>query len=299
MSDYVLSCCSTADLSKEFFEKRDIGVVYFHFELNGEHYYDDCGVSITPEELFHRMDAGADTRTSQPSVGEYCDFWRKYLEQGKDIIHVCLSSGISGAYQSAQIAGNDMREEFPERTIKVIDSLGASSGYGLLIDAMADRRDEGYSLEELYRWTMENRLRVHHWFFSTDLKYYIRGGRVSRTAGFIGNLFNICPLLHVDEKGMLIPREKMRGKKAAMRRTLEKMVEFANEHRSYAGKCFISHSLCVNDAKTLAKMIEETFPNLDGKVEIYPIGATIGSHTGPGTIATFFWGDDRKDDKKD
>ncbi len=295
MSDYIISCCSTADLSKELFQKRDIKVVFFHFELDGVDYLDDCGESMPPEELFRRMDAGAQTKTSQVATGEYCDFWKPFLEQGKDILHVTVSSGISGTYQSAQIAAEMMRSEYPDRKICLVDSLAASSGYGLFMDGLADKRDEGYSFDDLCKWAEENKLRVHHWFTSTDLKYFIRGGRISKTAGMVGNLLNICPLLNVDNKGALTPREKIRGKKAVMRRMLEKMKEHAQDLENYSGKCFISQSLCFEDAKMVADMIEETFTRLNGKVQIFSIGTTIGSHTGPGTIALFFWGDPRVD----
>lgn len=295
MSDYVLTCCSTADLSKELFEKRQIPVVYFHFELDGVSYLDDCGETMSSEELFRRMDAGASTKTSQVSVGEYADFWRMFLEQGKDVIHVCLSSGISGTYQSAVLAKEDLEKDFPDRKIYVVDSYGASSGYGLFVDKLADLRDSGMSVDELNDWANQNRLKLHHWFFSTDLTYYIRGGRVSKGAGLVGQMLNICPFLNVDYIGRLIAREKLRGKKKAMLRTVEMMKLHAENGTAYSGKCFISHSLCLEDAKQLAEMIEKEFPKLDGKVQIFPIGATIGSHTGPGTIATFFWGDERKD----
>ncbi len=295
MGKFVLTCCSTADLSKEYFERRQIPVIFFHFELDGVSYLDDCGESVPPEELFRRMDAGASTHTSQVSVGEYAEFWRKLLKEGKDVLHVTLSSGISGSCQSAMIAKEDLAKEFPDRKICVVDSLGASSGYGLLVDALADMRDEGKSIDEVYEWAEKNKLRMHHWFFSTDLTYYIRGGRVSKGAGLVGQMLNICPLLNMDNLGRLIPREKIRGKKKVMLRTLEKMKEHAQGGTDYSGKCFMCQSMCQEDAAQLAEMIEKEFPKLNGKVEIYPIGATIGSHTGPGTISIFFWGDERVD----
>lgn len=295
MGKFVLTCCSTADLSKEYFERRQIPVIFFHFELDGVSYLDDCGESVPPEELFRKMDAGASTHTSQVSVGEYAEFWRKLLKEGKDVLHVTLSSGISGSCQSAMIAKEDLAKEFPDRKICVVDSLGASSGYGLLVDALADMRDEGKSIDEVYEWAEKNKLRIHHWFFSTDLTYYIRGGRVSKGAGLVGQMLNICPLLNMDNLGRLIPREKIRGKKKVMLRTLEKMKEHAQGGTDYSGKCFMCQSMCPEDAAQLAEMIEKEFPKLNGKVEIYPIGATIGSHTGPGTISVFFWGDERVD----
>lgn len=295
MSDFILSCCSPADLSKEYFERRNINVIFFHFEVDGVSMLDDCGESLPPEELFRRMDAGATTHTSQVSVGEYVEAWRKLLEQGKDVLHVTLSSGISGSYQSAMIAKSDLEKEFPDRKLYVVDSLGASSGYGLLVDALADLRDAGKSIDEIYEWAEKNKKTVHHWFFSTDLTYYIRGGRVSKGAGLVGQMLNICPLLNVDYLGRLTPREKVRGKKKVLLRTLDKMKQYANGGTEYNGKCYISHSLCYDDARQLADMIERDFPKLNGKVEIYPIAATIGCHTGPGTIALFFFGPERVD----
>lgn len=294
MADYVLSCCSTADLSKEYFTARDIKYVCFHFELGGTEYLDDLGTSVPPAELYRRMVAGEGTKTSQVPVKEYEDLFEESLSHGKDVIHLTLSSGISGSYNSACIARDEMQEKYPDRKIYVIDSLAASSGYGLLVDAAADRRDEGMSIDDLYTWIEENKLRIHHWFFSTDLTFYIRGGRVSKTAGFIGTIMNICPLLNVSNEGKLIPREKIRTKKKVIRRIVDLMRENADNGTDYTGKCFISQSECVDDAKAVADLIEAEFPKLDGKVQIYPIGATIGSHTGPGTVALFFFGKKRE-----
>ena len=204
MGDYVLSCCSTADLSKERFEKRQIQYVCFHFELGGKEYLDDLGASVPPEELYRRMIAGEDTKTSQVSVGDYEALFEKNLKDGKDILHVTLSSGISGTYNSACVARDELKERYPDRKIYLVDSLAASSGYGLLMETLADLRDSGMGIDELYRWAEENKLKLHHWFFSTDLTFFIKGGRVSKTAGFIGSVMNICPLLNVDFDGKLI-----------------------------------------------------------------------------------------------
>lgn len=293
MENYILSCCSTADLSKEYFASRKIPVVFFHFQLAGKDYLDDMGESVPPEELFKRMDEGAETKTSQVTIEEYMAFWEPFLKEGKDILHVCLSSGISGTFNSASVARIDLSSRYPDRKIYVVDSFAASSGFGLLMDTLADKRDEGLDVDALYEWAQANKGKLQHWFFSTDLTYYIRGGRVSKTAGFFGQILNICPLLNVNNAGLLIPREKIRGKKKVIQRTLEKMIEHAKDGKDYSGKCFISHSMCIEDAKELAGMIEATFPRLNGKVQIFPIGATIGSHTGPGTVALFFWGDER------
>ncbi|MGN0377451.1 MAG: DegV family protein [Suilimivivens sp.] len=294
MGDYVLSCCSTADLSKEWFERRNIQYICFHFELGGKEYLDDLGESVPPEELYRRMVAGEDTKTSQISVGEYEAFFEKNLKEGKDILHLTLSSGISGTFNSACVARDELMERYPDRKIYVVDSLAASSGYGLLMETLADLRDSGMGVEELYQWVEENKLKLHHWFFSTDLTFYIKGGRISKTAGFIGSVMNICPLLNVDYEGKLIPREKVRTRKKVIDRIVEQMEQNARNGLDYSGKCFLCHSDCIEDAKAVASLVEEKFPKLNGKVEIFPIGATIGSHTGPGTIALFFWGGKRE-----
>ena len=295
MSEFVLSCSSTVDLSNEYLKERNIPYVSFHLQLGEDTYADDMGRSISQEELFKRMLDGEDAKTSQVTVQQYLDFFKGFLEEGKDILHISLSSGISGTYNSACVAAEEMKEEYPDRKIYVVDSYAASAGFGLVMDTLADMRDNGADIEELKSWIDINRKKMHHWFFTTDLTFFIKGGRVSKTSGFVGNLLGICPLLNVDHEGKLVPREKIRGKKKVIKRTLEKMIEHAEGGTNYSGKCFISQAGCYDDAKALADKIEETFPNLNGGVQIYPIGATIGCHTGPGTVALFFWGDERVD----
>ena len=162
MSEYILSCCSTADLSKEHFEKRDIKYICFHYKLNGVDYSDDLGQSIPFEEFYQRMDSGEDTQTSQINVTEYLEYFESFLSEGKDVIHLTLSSGISGSYNSAINAAKIAKERYPERKIYVIDSLAASSGYGLLMDKLADLRDGGMDIDELKDWAEENKLYLHH-----------------------------------------------------------------------------------------------------------------------------------------
>ena len=293
MSDYILSCCSTADLTHEHFESRDIHYICFHFFLDGKEYPDDLGQSVPFDQFYDAMSKGADTRTAQVSIGEYVDYFTPFLEQGKDIVHVSLSSGLSGTVNAARNAALIVKERFPERNVYVVDSLGASSGYGLLMDRAADKRDEGLSAEELAKWVEENRLKLHHWFFSTDLSFYVKGGRVSKTAAFFGGMLDICPLLNMDNLGRLIPRYKIRTKKKVIKTIVDKMEECARDGLDYDGKCYICNSACLADARQVADLVEARFPKLNGKVEIYNIGTTIGSHTGPGTVALFFWGSER------
>jgi DegV family protein with EDD domain len=268
--------------------------VCFHYFLNGQEYPDDLGQTISFPDFYQAMTEGAETSTSQVNISEYLDYFTPFLEQGKDILHLTLSTGISGSYNSAINAAAIARERYPDRKIYIVDSLGASSGYGLLMETLADLRDEGMDIDQLYAWAEENRLRLHHWFFSTDLTFYVKGGRISKAAGVFGGLLNICPLLNMDNLGRLIPREKIRTKKKVITTIVDRMAENADKGTDYDGKCYISMSACLEDAQEVARLVEERFPRLNGKVLINNIGTTIGSHTGPGTVALFFWGNKRE-----
>ncbi len=295
MSHFIISCCSTADLSREHLERREVHYAPFHFFLDGQAYPDDLGQSLPFAQFYQAMREGADTRTSQINQQEYIAYFTPFLEEGRDILHLCFSGGLSGSCQSAHIAQMELTEKYPDRKIYVVDSLAASSGYGLLVDALCDKRDEGLTIDELYHWVEDNKLKVQHWFFSTDLTFYVKGGRVSKASGFFGSMLKICPLLNVNCEGKLIPQEKVRTKKKVIPRMVEVMEQLAEKGIRYSGKCYISHSDCYEDARRVADLIEGTFPYLDGPVLINNIGTTIGSHTGPGTVALFFWGDERKE----
>ncbi len=295
MADYVITCCSTADMTEKHFQERDIHYVCFHFFLDGKEYDDDLGKSISFPDFYKAMTDGADTRTSQVNEGEFIEFFEPFLQAGKDIIHVTLSSGISGAYNSAIIARDELSEMYPDRKIIIVDSLGASGGYGFLVDHMSHLRDEGYTIDQLAEWAEDHKLEVNHWFFSTDLTFYVKGGRISKASGWFGTVLNICPLLNMDSSGHLIPRFKIRGKKKVIQEIVNKMEEYARDGLDYDGKVAITHSNCYEDAKAVADLIEQRFTKMDGKVDINYVGTTIGSHTGPGTVALYYWGKKRED----
>lgn len=293
MSNFVLSCCSTADLSAKKLDELNVSYIYSTFRLNDVTYPDDLGKTVSYKDFYKAMEDGASTATSQINQDEFKEYFRGILASGKDILHLSLSSGLSGTYNSARLAAEDLRAEFPERKLYLVDSLAASSGYGLFMAKLAELRDEGKSIEELRDYAEANKLNLHHWFFTTDLTYFVRGGRVSKASGFIGGVLGICPLLNVNDEGKLIARSKIRGKKKVIPEIVERMKEHAEGNLQYADRCFISNSACLEDAKMVAELIEEAFPKLKGKVEIFDIGTTIGSHAGPGTVALFFWGDER------
>lgn len=293
MSEYVITCCSTADMSREFMEENKIPFAMFHYQMDGEEFVDDLYTSITPEAFYQKISDGACPVTSQINAEGYKDLFEPILKSGRDVLHMTLSSGISGSINSANVAKQQLEEAYPDRKVIVIDSLGASSGYGLLVTQAVENQKAGLSLMENADWIEQNRLCLHHCFFSTDLTSYIRGGRISRTAGFVGKALNICPLLNMDSEGRLIPRSKCRGKKQVIREIVKRMEEHARDGLAYSGKCYISQSACRADAEEVARLVKERFPKLDGEVQINDIGTVIGSHTGPGTVALFFWGDER------
>lgn len=290
MSTYVLTTCSTADYERDFFAQRTIPYVCYHYEMDGQEYVDDLYESTTPAEFYGRLKAGGQSKTSQVGVGEYQEFWEPYLAQGLDVVHVTLSSGISGSYNSACLAASALAERYPDCTIKVVDSLAASSGFGMLVEYMADLRDQGATLDELVDWAETNKYKLNHWFFVSDLDCLKRGGRVSATSAVLATALKICPVMDINNQGKLVPREKIRTKRRAIAELVRVMAERADGGQDYDGKCCICHSDCLEDAQALAGLIEEHFPNVSGHVSIHNIGAVIGSHTGPGTAAVFFMG---------
>lgn len=292
-ASYIISCCSTADLTDEQLKEKNIEYICMHFSLDGEAYRDDLGKSVSYDDFYNAMHKGAETKTSQISVGEFTEYFTPFLEQGKDILHISLSSGLSGTYNSALIAKEHLEEQFSDRKIYILDSLSGSSGYGMIVERLADLRAEGKSIDECKAWADEHTLEQIPWFFVSDLKWLIKGGRISKTAGVLGSFLQICPLITADKKGTLVPKHKIRTKKKAMAALVDKMEEVADNGLAYDAECYVCHAGCPEEGKTVASMIEERFVNLAGKIKLNRIGTTMGSHCGPGTVAIFFWGKKR------
>lgn len=292
MKDYIISCCSTADLPKSYFESRDVKYAMFSFFLDGVEYKDDLYQARTPREFFKLIADGATPTTAAILPEEYISLWKPYLDEGRDILHISLSSGISGTFHSAVVAKSRLLDEYPGRTIAVIDSLSASAGFGMLVDAAADNRDNGMNISENEKWLRANLISLNHWFFLSDLTSLIRGGRVSKTSGFVGTVLNICPLLKVNSEGKLIPASKSLGKKRAVQDIVKTMKKRCTDGVNYSQKVFISHSDCLQDALAVKDLILSIFKNVT-EVNISDVGTAIGAHTGPGTVCLFFWGKER------
>lgn len=294
MGDYIISCCSTADVTAEYLKEKNIEYICFHYYLDGKEYVDDLYQSMSVEDFYQAMVDGAMTKTSQVNADAFTEYFRGFLSQGKDVIHLTLSSGISGVLNSARIAAAEVAEEFPDRKIVVIDSLTASSGYGLMMDKLASLRDSGCSFDELCKWAESHVQNQNTWFFTTDLTFFIRGGRVSKVSGWFGTALNICPLLNINDEGKLVPRQKCRGKKMVKKAALAAVKERIQGGVDYDENIFITHSVCYDDAREMADMLEAEFPNMKEKIKIFDIGPTIGAHTGPGTVAIGFWGSEKE-----
>ena len=199
---FILSCCSTSDLDKDYFSKRNIKYICLRYFIDGKAYQDDLGESISRKDFYNLMRNGADTKTSQINPDEFIKYFSEFLDQGLDILHVSLSSGISGVFNSANIAKDKLKSIYPDRKILIIDSLNASSGYGLLVDKLADMRDENKNIDEIYDWAEKNKLKLNSWFFTSDLSFFIKGGRISKIYGCFGTVFILCLLLNVDFIGI-------------------------------------------------------------------------------------------------
>ena len=294
MGDYIISCCSTADVTEEFLKEKNIEHICFHYYLDDKAYVDDLFKSMSPEAFYQAMVDGAMTKTSQVNADEFTEYFRGFLSQGKNVIHLTLASGISGVVNSARIAADELNSEFTDCKVVVIDSLTASAGYGLLMDKLSTLRSEGYSFDELVKWTNDTIQKQNTWFFTTDLTFFLRGGRVSKISGWFGTALNICPLLNINDEGKLIPRQKCRGKKLVKKACLDAIKERIVDGADYSENIFITHSVCYEDARDMADMLEAEFPKMKEKIRIFDIGPTIGAHTGPGTVAIGFWGREKE-----
>ncbi len=290
---FILACASTVDMPYSHMQERDIPVIFYTYLIDYKEYVDDMGRDADALPSFYRsLTEGKMPSTSQVNRARYEEFFEEQLKKG-DLLYVAFGSGMSGSVNNAIKVAEELRAKYPERKLIVVDSLCSSSGYGMLVDYAADMRDTGASIEETAEMLMTYREKIHHQFFSTDLTYFHRSGRVSGPAAMFGSLLGICPVMRLDDAGKIIAYSKVRGKKSAIRHTLDVMEAHAENGKEYSGKCYICHSNCIEDAEKLKAELELRFPAQAGNVKIFDIGTIIASHCGPGTVAVFFVGDKR------
>lgn len=290
---FILSCESTVDLPFSYVSGRNIPVIFYTYTVDGKEYIDD--MLRDPEALsnfYQLLDDGKLPSTSQLNKFAYEEFFEEQLKQG-DLLHIAFGSGMTKSVTNAESAASKMREKYPNRKLIVVDSLCSSSGYGMLVDYAADMRDRGCSIEETEKWLIDNRNKIHHQFFSTELKHYRRSGRMSGATAMIATILGICPIMRLDDKGRIIAYGKVRGKTNAIKTTLDAMESHAQGGKNYSEKCWICHSRCLEDAENLKKELKQRFPNIKGDIRICDVGTIIASHCGPGTVAVFFLGDER------
>lgn len=290
MRDYVIMTDSCCDLTDQMARDLELEVLPLTMHMDGQDYPNDlAGTAISNQEFYKRIRAGKLATTSAVNVGQFQDAMRRVLESGRDIVCVCFSSALSTTYQSAVIAAEDLRAEFSEAEIHVVDSLSASLGQGLLLYLAVEQKRKGLTAAELAKWVEDNRLTVCHWFTVDDLNFLKRGGRVSATTALLGTMLSIKPIMHTSDEGKLVPVSKARGRKAAIAALLDK-IEALGIHPEKQ-TMFICHADCEEDAKAVAQTIQDRFGT--PTVHINYIGPVIGSHTGPNTMGIFFVGTQR------
>lgn len=278
------SCC---DFPGEMYAELDLTVIPLSVEFRGQVYDDKNDDSL--KEMYDGLRSGEEAKTSAVNPDRWAKAMEAVLAQGQDVLVLAFSSGLSTTYQSAVIAADDLREKYPGRKIYVLDTLSASMGQGLLVWYACKKRDEGMPLEELYAWVEDTKLHLCHWFTVDDLMHLKRGGRVSATTALVGTMLQIKPVLHVDNEGHLINKAKARGRKASIEALARKVEELGANYDN--STMFISHGDCREDAEYLAQLLKEKYGAKE--VLISYVGAVIGSHSGPGTVALFFLGEHR------
>lgn len=281
-------CDVCADIPVDVANERQITVIPMTLTVNdNERLY--TAESFGCKSFYDGMRQGDKCSTSQISTENYKEFFAPILKNGDDIIYICLSSGLSGSYNGSLNAIEELKAEYPERKIYSIDSLGASLGEGLLTLQVAKLRDEGKTFEEIVQWAEENKHNVMLWFTVDDLKYLQHGGRVSKTSAIVGTILDIKPVLQCNSEGKLVANAKVKGRKRAIKTLLGDMDKYGVDINGQ--EICISHGDCIEDAIVLKNMIAEKYP--DCTFVIGHIGAVIGSHSGPGTLALFFMGQKR------
>lgn len=281
---------SGIDLTQKMIAELELTVGSLKFTIEGNTYEDRSDKSELPTQKFYGMlREGKTSVTTQINTEEFKDLFEPILKNGEDILYIGFSGGLSGTYQSACIAAEELREQYPERKLYTVDSLCASMGQGLLVYHAAQLKKNGTDIDVLYAWLKDNLLKLCHWFTVDDLNHLKRGGRVSATTALVGTVLGIKPVLHVDDEGHLINVAKARGRKASLDMLVQKMAESAIEPENQT--IFISHGDCYDDAKYVADKVREKFGTK--KFEINFVGPVIGGHAGPGVVALFFLGTQR------
>ena len=290
MKTYQIVTDATSDLPLELVGKLDVHVIPMHCAIDGDDYLITAdNRNLSSHDFYDMLRAGRVSSTTQVNGETFKAEVRPFLKDGLDVLYICFSSGLSSTYASIRIAIEDLAEEFPERKLRIVDSLSATGGEGLLVYHAVKRLEDGMGLDELAQWIEDNKLHFAHWFTVDDLKFLKRGGRVSATAALVGTVLSVKPIMHVDNEGRLIPVDKVRGR----RKSLEELVAHMEKSaiRPADQTVFISHGDTPEDAAYIEKLVRERLGVKN--VFIGPVGPVVGSHGGPGIICLFFLAEER------
>lgn len=289
MRDYIITTDNNSDLPDEYYKENHVGCTYLSYAMDGKNYTHDNFLPV--HEFYDAMRGGSLPTTSQVNPEAARALMEPILKEGKDILHIAFSSGLSGSYNSSKIAAEELEEKYPNRKIIVVDSLSASLGQGLLVHMAVQKKAQGEEMEAVADWLEKHKLNIVNIFTVDDLNHLHRGGRVSKTTAVVGSMLNIKPMIHIDEEGKLIVFGKVRGRKKALLELVRLMDEKIGSYKEQCDTIFVSHGDCEDEARFVAEKIGEKY-NLK-TVLINTVGATIGAHSGPGTVALFFMGDQR------
>ena len=285
MSEYVITTDNNSDLPEEYLKDHGVGCMYLSYSMDGKNY--THGNFLPEHEFYEAMRNGSMPTTAQVNPENAKALLEPYLKEGKDILHIAFSSALSGTYNSSRIAAEELLEDYPDRKIIVVDSLGASLGQGLLVYLAQEKKEQGEDLETVAKWAEENRLHMVHLFTVNDLNHLYRGGRISRTTAVVGSMLNIKPVLHVDNDGKLTAIGKVRGRK----KSLQELVKLMERRPDLLEEANLSKKERQYLAELMAEKVKEKYQI--NTIIMNQVGATIGAHSGPGTMALFFVGDER------
>lgn len=289
MRDYVITTDNNSDLPDSYLKEHGVGCAYLSYAMDGKNYTHENFLPV--HEFYEAMRNGSLPTTAQVNPESARMLMEPYLKEGKDILHIAFSSGLSGSYNSSRIAAEELSEEYPERKITVVDSLSASLGQGLLVYLAQERKEAGEDMESVAKWVENHKKNMVHLFTVDDLNHLYRGGRVSKATAVVGSVLNIKPVLHVDDEGKLTAVGKVRGRKKALQELVKLMDGKLGDYKSGFDTVFVSHGDCEADALYVIEKVKEKYPLKT--VIVNPVGATIGAHSGPGTVALCFMGDER------
>lgn len=287
MKDYVITTDSTVDLPKSYMEEKGVPVISLSYVMDGKTYEDMNGLPY--KEFFAKVRAGSMPTTSQITPAQAKEVLEPLVREGKDILHIGFSSGLSGSYSSAKLAGEELTEEYPDAKIYVIDSLCACMGEGLLLRKAIALKEAGTDIDMAAKWVEDNKLHVCHNVTVDDLNHLHRGGRVSKATAVLGTMVKIKPIIYVSNEGKLEVIGKERGRKRSLNKLVDRMMEQIGDWKN--DEVMITHGDCIEDAQYVAKLVTERLGDVN--ILINAIGSVIGTHTGPGVVAIFFMGNAR------